>query len=92
MDVSIENAGIAREMEAPYEGDLQNADEIVPGAPRPSCHRAAHRACADARCRRRPPHLSFTHRSGLLSTIALHRFVESGVRYGRSVLALEGPS
>ncbi len=29
MDVSIEDAGIARQMEATYEADLRNADEIV---------------------------------------------------------------
>jgi len=32
MDVSIEDAGLAREMEARYEEDLRNADEIVRGA------------------------------------------------------------
>jgi hypothetical protein len=46
MDVSIEDAGVAREMEARYEADLGNADEIV---------RAGSRRTITAQPRGRPP-------------------------------------
>lgn len=58
MDVSIEDAGVAREMEARYEADLDNADEIV---------RAGSSGTITAQARGKPPDASGPAARGMRS-------------------------